>query len=161
MSFTFNDLMKHMNNGIVTYFTFRNEFMLYGDLPEVPKDYFLPIANYDLISDEICKKVINELRLKNKEIDQKYSREEQESFCMSLTPYESDCFFIQLNLGQLFDFWHGKLSYIENENLELEYELLVDKFWDCIKEKCTYEELKEYSNRFYECYLEASNKERD
>lgn len=161
MGFTFNDLMEQMDNGIVTYFTFRNEFMLFDDLPEVPKGYFLPIANYDLISDDICKMVINELREKNKEIDCKYSREEQESISFELTPYEADCFFIQLNLGQLFDFWHGKLPYIENKELELEYELLVDMFWDCIKEECTYEELKEYSNKFYNCYLKVSNKECD
>lgn len=158
MKFTFNDLMKQMNNGVVTYYLFKNEFMLFGDLPEVPNGYFLPIANYDLISDEICKMVVDELRGKSKEIDRKHSRKNQESICFELTPYEADCFFIQLNLGQLFDFWHGKLPYIENKKLEFEYELLVDKFWDCIKEECTYEELKEYSNRFYNCYLEFSNK---
>lgn len=153
---TFNKLMKDMNNGAVSYFIYKNEFMLDQDLPTIPKGYFLPIANFDLISDKICKLVINNLKLQNSKLDDKYSKEQQEN---DDPDYSADCFFISLNLGQLFDFWHGKLPYIENHNLECEYDLLHFKFWDCLRGECTYDELKEYSNKFYNCYLKVTGKD--
>lgn len=153
---TFNKLMKDMDNGAVSYFIYKGEFLEFQDLPEIPKGYFLPIANFDLISDEICKYVIEKLKIENSELDVKYSKEQQES---NHPDYSADCFFIALNLGQFFDFWHGKLPYIENQNLECEYWFLLDKFWDCLRGECTYDELKKYSNKFYNFYLKVTGKD--
>lgn len=158
MSYTFMDLMNNMQNGAVSYYTYRNEYLSRGfRLPNIPKGYFLPLANVDLVSDEFCKILIDDLRKKNKELDYKYTLGEQESGCCMA--YEDDCFFIALNLGQLFDYWHGKLPFIDDPKLDLEYELLLDEFWDCLKNRSSYEELKEYSNRFYNCYLTVTNED--
>lgn len=159
---TFKEFLDSLDLGVVSYFTYRNELMLCGGLPQIPKDYFLPVAGIDLNSDDICKLIIEYLRKQNKQIDEKYPDNEQDIFNIGIiTPYESECFLLQLNLGQLFDFWHGKMSFIDDNKLGIEYELLVDKFWDCIKGDCTYEELKDYSNKFYDYYMLLSKKERD
>lgn len=79
--------------GLVTYDIYKEEFKCYGELPSIPRDYFLPIAGFDIINDDTCKLVLDSLKAENKRIDKKYTKEEQES---ESREYNTDCFFISL-----------------------------------------------------------------
>ena len=156
MLFSFMDLMRVMNTGAVSYFTYKSYFMWFRDLPGIPDDYYLPIANIDLNSDDRCKALISGLRIKTGELEKSFPAESEELFN---TDYSKGCFLISLHLGQMFDFWYGKLTFIDNKKLEIKYELLLDKFWSCLKKECGYEDLKEYAGNFYHAYLEIAGKD--
>lgn len=156
MSFSFMDLMSAMEIGAVSYFTYKSYFVWFRNLPDIPKDYYLPIANIDLVSDDSCKTIIGDLTVKKKEMDRNYPTEEEQLFNIN---YNNDCFFTALYLGQMFDYWYGKLPIIDSKKLELKYELLLDKFWSCLNEECSYEDLKAYAGIFYHSYLKISGKD--
>ena len=46
------ELLDSFNVGLVTYSIYLNEFKYYFDLPDIPKDYFLPVAGIDVIDDD-------------------------------------------------------------------------------------------------------------
>jgi hypothetical protein len=152
------DWLDGLNVGIVTYDTYYTQFKCYGDLPDIPKDYFLPLAGIDIVSDELCKMVLGYLKTENKKIDIKYTKEEQEIvFNQEL---DVDCFFVQLNAGQIFDFWFGKKKYIENNTLQACIDCFLFDFWKYLRDEITYEELKssakELNNTYEKISLEVS-----
>ena len=73
---TFNDFIKRMDVGLVSYYIYKNEWITYGgDLPEVPKEYTLPLIK----NEANLNATFNYLKIRNKEIDTIYPKYIQES----------------------------------------------------------------------------------
>lgn len=142
--------------GLVTYDIYKEEFKYYGELPSIPRDYFLPIAGFDIINDDTCKLVLDSLKAENKRIDKKYTKEEQES---ESREYNTDCFFISLNAGQVFDFLFGKKKYIWDKNgfnapasIQACLDAFLFDFWNYLREEITFDELKASAKELNDAY---------
>lgn len=148
--YSFQELMNAMNVGLVSYHIYKNEWITCGgDLPDVPKDYFLPLIE----NDNKLYEVFNYLKKRNKEIDQKYSKEYQELCSIGSSDYESECFFVHLWLGNIFDYWFGKLPPIDNNNIDCDCDILGMDFWKYLRDECTLDELKSSAKNLYEDYI--------
>lgn len=145
---TFENLMKTMDVGLVSYHIYKNEWETYfGNLPKVPKGYTLPLINNDKDLDA----VFNYLKIRNMEIDLTYPKEIQES-SFGASDYEAECFFVHLWLGTIFDYWFGKLKPIDNIDIVIECDILGMSFWEYLRNKRTVEELKECAQKVKDTY---------
>lgn len=150
---TFENLMKNMNVGLVSYHIYKNEWeSCFGKLPEIPKDYTLPLINNDNDLDA----AFNYLKIRNMEIDLTYPKEVQES-SFGASDYESECFFVHLWLGTIFDYWFGKLKPIDNINIVCECDILDMCFWEYLRNERTIEELKEHAQKVKDTYDKTVN----
>lgn len=150
---TFNDFMKRMDVGLVSYHIYKNEWMTYGgDLPEVPKGYTLPLIKNDADLDS----TFNYLKIRNKEIDTVYPESVQES-SFGASDYEAECFFVHLWLGSIFDYWFGKLKPIDNMDVVCECDILGMCFWDYLRDEVTLDELKESAQKVKNTYDKFMN----
>jgi len=146
--------LDNLDVGFVTYDTYYSQIKCYAGLPKIPSAYFLPLAGVDIVSEELCKMVLDCLKVENKKIDEKYTKEEQEVvFNQEL---DTDCFFIQLNAGQVFDFWFGKKKYIENNILQSRIDCFIFDFWKYLREEITYNELKSSAKELNNTYEKIS-----
>lgn len=142
--------------GLVTYDIYKDEFKCYGELPNIPQDYFLPIAGLDIINDDTCKLVLDSLKTENKKIDKKYTKKEQEN---GSKEYNTDCFFVSLNAGQIFDFWFGKKKYIWDKNsfnapanIQACLDIFLFNFWNYLREEINFDELKASAKELNDTY---------
>ena len=150
---TFNDFMKKMDVGLVSYHIYKNEWMTYGgDLPEVPNGYSLPLIRNETDLDA----TFNYLKIRNKEIDTVYPKSVQES-SFGESDYEAECFFVHLWMGSIFDYWFGKLKPIDNMDITYECDILGMCFWDYLKGEATLEELKESTQKVKDTYDKFMN----
>ena len=149
------EFLDRLNVGLVTYDTYLQQILSHGDLPTIPRNYFLPIAGYDITDEKLCKAVLDSLKEDNKRIDEKYSKEEQLELFNEA--FDTDCFFVQLNAGQVFDFWFGKKKYIENNTLHAYLDCFAFDFWKYLREEITYEKLKESASKLNHAYEELSH----
>lgn len=140
---------------MVTYSIYLNEFKCYFDLPDIPKDYFLPVAGIDVINDDDCKLVLNAYKKELKEIDGKYSQEEKYS---DYKQYNDELFFLSLFAGQLFDLWFGKHNFIwrngdiGNNQIEGYVDIFLFDFWKYLEGKKSFVGLKRSANNLYKHY---------
>lgn len=150
-------LLDSFNVGLVTYSIYLNEFKCYFNLPDIPKDYFLPLAGIDVVDDDDCKLVLNNLKKKLEEIDQRYTEEEKNS---DYKPYNDELFFLSLFAGQLFDLWFGKHKFIwrdediGNNELESYIDIFLFDFWKHLEGKKSYVGMKRSANELYKKYSE-------
>jgi len=150
------EILDSFDIGLVTYSIYLNEFKCYFDLPDIPKDFFLPVAGINVINDDDCKFVLNDLKRKLKEIDKKYTKEEKDS---DYKPYNDELFFLSLFAGQLFDLWFGKQKFvwrdgdIGNNQIECYVDIFLFDFWEYLDGKKSYIEMKRSANELYKHYL--------
>lgn len=145
---TFESLMECMDVGLVSYHIHKNEWETYfGILPKVPNGYSIPLINNDKDLDT----VFNYLKMRNMEIDLAYPKEVQES-SFGASDYETECFFVHLWLGTIFDYWFGKLKPIDNMDIICECDVLGMCFWEYLRNERTIEELKECAQKVKDTY---------
>lgn len=143
-----------LNYGLFGTYLIANEIKCFGDLPELPKGYELPIIN----SNKDVQDALEQLKIKNMYIDNIYKDDiESNIISFELNEYESECFLVALVFNNIFDFWCGHIIpediLLYDNDLVVEYELLEMYFWDYLKDKCKLEDLKEKSINFYKQYL--------
>lgn len=149
------ELLDRFNVGLVTYGIYLNEFKCHSDLPNIPKDFFLPVAGTDVVCDDDCKMVLNTLKNQLKEIDERYTKEEKDS---GYKPYNDELFFLSLFAGQLFDLWFGKHEFIwrdgdiGNNPIEGSIDTFLFDFWKYLEGKRSYVGLKRSATELYKRY---------
>ena len=149
------ELLDSFNVGLVTYSIYLNEFKCHFDLPDIPKDYFLPVAGIDVITDDDCKFVLNALKNQLKDIDTRYTQEEKDA---DYKPYNDELFFISLFAGQMFDLWFGKHKFIwkdgniGNNEIECYVDIFLFDFWKYLEGKKSYVGMKRSANDLYKHY---------
>ncbi len=142
-------LLDSFDAGLVTYGIYLNEMKCYFNLPDIPRDFFLPVAHVDIFNDDDCKMVLNYLKEDLKLVDLKYTQEQKE---MDYKPYNDDLFFISLFAGQLFDLWYGKMKFIwmdgdiGNNLIESGIDAFLFDFWEYLEGKKSYVRLKRSAN---------------
>ena len=153
MFMTFNDFIEGMDVGLVSYHIYKNEWMTYfGDLPEVPSGYTLPLIR----NDTDLESTFNYLRIRNTEIDMTYPKSVQEA-SFGASDYEAECFFVHLWLGNIFDYWFGKLEPIDNNEIDCACDILGMSFWNHLKGEETLEELKANAQSVKDTYDKFMN----
>lgn len=146
--------ISELGFGLFGTYLIANEIKCFGDLPEFSKDYKL----YDVNSEEDVEKVLEVLKRKNKNIDEKYKEEINSSIIsFELNDYELECFLTALLFTNVFDYWVGFIkpeNYLLYDNdLALEYDLLEMVFWDYLKSEYDLYYLKNKTKDFCKKYL--------
>lgn len=138
---SFNEFVKRINPSPIAYTAYQGEWFMFGDLPDIPKGFFLATAKIDLYDDDISKKVLDSLKIENKRIDTMDENNKE---------YEDACFFVQLQFSELMDHYFGKQPIIEDKIYLVD--LMVMTFWDYLDDKISYngllKKLKKYNAEY-------------
>lgn len=133
--------------GIFGKYLLWNEFISFGDLPILPKDYKLISVRRKTDIDIVRSK----MQSMNAEIDKLYPNSESH-FSLTKDDYEDRCFLTLLLFTNIFDFWFEDSKFINFKNSDGNFAAL-DSFmmdlWNWVKGKITTKTLQKHTKEFY------------
>lgn len=124
----------------MSYNAYKGYWFVYGGLPSIPKDFIL-INSKEITNTNILNYLLEKLKLENKKIESMYEFSDT---------YEAACFFVQLQMSEIIDYYFGKHKIYENKLYLID--MMGMTFWDYLKGDISFKklmkELKKYNSQY-------------